>query len=105
MDVIESIGMQYAHTCPCVHTYTSTHTHVHTHTTHHTHTHTPQCGNMAREGLRTLVVGKRVLTEEQYTGFEVRRDGARPSCRKRDGSHLEKGVGLGPRAGRGMGDT
>jgi len=31
-----------------------------------------ECGNMAREGLRTLVVGKRVLTEEQYTGFEAR---------------------------------
>ena len=32
----------------------------------------PQCGNMAREGLRTLVAGKRVLTEEQYASFEVR---------------------------------
>ena len=31
----------------------------------------PQCGNMAREGLRTLVVGKKVLSEEQYTVFEV----------------------------------
>lgn len=31
-----------------------------------------QCGNMAREGLRTLVVGKKVLSEEQYTTFEVR---------------------------------
>ena len=30
-----------------------------------------QCGNMAREGLRTLVVGKKILTEEQYTSFEV----------------------------------
>ena len=30
-----------------------------------------QCGNMAREGLRTLVVAKRVLTEEQYQDFEV----------------------------------
>ncbi len=26
---------------------------------------------MVREGLRTLVVGKRVLTEDQYTSFEV----------------------------------
>ena len=25
-----------------------------------------ETGNMAREGLRTLVVGKKVLTEEQY---------------------------------------
>ena len=30
-----------------------------------------QCGNMAREGLRTLVVAKKVLTEEQYQDFEV----------------------------------
>ena len=30
-----------------------------------------QCGNMAREGLRTLVVGKKVLTDEQYITFEV----------------------------------
>ena len=29
---------------------------------------------MAREGLRTLVVGKRVLTEEQYVSFEVSAD-------------------------------
>lgn len=32
---------------------------------------TLQCGNMAREGLRTLVVAKKVLTEEQYQDFEV----------------------------------
>ena len=30
-----------------------------------------QCGNMAREGLRTLVVSKKVLSEEQYQDFEV----------------------------------
>lgn len=30
-----------------------------------------QCGNMAREGLRTLVVAKKSLSEEQYTDFEV----------------------------------
>ena len=30
-----------------------------------------QCGNMAREGLRTLVVAKKVLTEDQYVDFEV----------------------------------
>lgn len=30
-----------------------------------------ECGNMAREGLRTLVVAKKVLTEEQYLDFEV----------------------------------
>jgi len=27
---------------------------------------------MAREGLRTLVVAKKTLTEEQYADFEVR---------------------------------
>ena len=30
-----------------------------------------QSGNMAREGLRTLVVSKKVLSEEQYQDFEV----------------------------------
>ena len=30
-----------------------------------------QCGNMAREGFRTLVVAKKVLTEDQYQDFEV----------------------------------
>lgn len=30
-----------------------------------------ECGNMAREGLRTLVVAKKQLTEEQYLDFEV----------------------------------
>ena len=31
-----------------------------------------ECGNMAREGLRTLVVAKKHLTEEQYLDFEAR---------------------------------
>lgn len=31
-----------------------------------------ECGNMAREGLRTLVVAKKTLSEEQYLDFEVR---------------------------------
>ncbi|ERE70332.1 putative phospholipid-transporting ATPase IIB [Cricetulus griseus] len=31
-----------------------------------------QCGNMAREGLRVLVVAKKSLTEEQYQDFEAR---------------------------------
>ncbi|KAJ8041253.1 putative phospholipid-transporting ATPase IIB [Holothuria leucospilota] len=31
-----------------------------------------ECGNMAREGLRTLVVAKKALTEEQYAYFEGR---------------------------------
>lgn len=30
-----------------------------------------ESGNMAREGLRTLVVAKKVLTEDQYNDFEV----------------------------------
>lgn len=31
-----------------------------------------ECGNMAREGLRTLVFGKRQLTEEEYSQFARR---------------------------------
>ncbi|CAF0909288.1 unnamed protein product [Didymodactylos carnosus] len=31
-----------------------------------------ECSNMAREGLRTLVVAKKILTEEQYQEFEQR---------------------------------
>ncbi|KAK2560742.1 putative phospholipid-transporting ATPase IIB [Acropora cervicornis] len=31
-----------------------------------------ECGNMAREGLRTLVVAKKVLTEDHYQDFEHR---------------------------------
>lgn len=31
-----------------------------------------ECGNMAREGLRTLVVAKKVITEEQFADFEYR---------------------------------
>lgn len=30
-----------------------------------------ECGNMARDGLRTLVVARKSLTEEQYFDFEV----------------------------------
>ena len=30
-----------------------------------------EVGNMAREGLRTLVVARKVLTEDQYLDFEV----------------------------------
>ncbi|XP_043462367.1 probable phospholipid-transporting ATPase IIA isoform X2 [Leptopilina heterotoma] len=36
-----------------------------------------ECGNMAREGLRTLVVAKKHLTEEQYLDFEARYNAAR----------------------------
>jgi len=36
-----------------------------------------ECGNMAREGLRTLVVAKKSLTEEQYLDFETRYNAAR----------------------------
>lgn len=31
-----------------------------------------QCDNMARSGLRTLVVARKILTPEQYTDFEMR---------------------------------
>lgn len=31
-----------------------------------------QCDNMARSGLRTLVVARKILTQEQYTDFEMR---------------------------------
>lgn len=42
-----------------------------------------ECGNMAREGLRTLVVAKRTLTEEQYQDFESRHAQARLSVHDR----------------------
>ena len=31
-----------------------------------------ECINLAQKGLRTLVVARKVLTNEQYTHFEVR---------------------------------
>ncbi|XP_069425308.1 probable phospholipid-transporting ATPase IIB isoform X6 [Ovis canadensis] len=42
-----------------------------------------ECGNMAREGLRTLVVAKRALTEEQYQDFESRYNQAKLSLHDR----------------------
>ncbi|XP_022186927.2 probable phospholipid-transporting ATPase IIB isoform X1 [Nilaparvata lugens] len=42
-----------------------------------------ECGNMAREGLRTLVVAKKTLTEEQYLDFETRYNAARMSVSDR----------------------
>ncbi|XP_069687692.1 probable phospholipid-transporting ATPase IIB isoform X2 [Periplaneta americana] len=42
-----------------------------------------ECGNMAREGLRTLVVAKKTLTEEQYMDFETRYNAARMSVSDR----------------------
>lgn len=42
-----------------------------------------ECGNMAREGLRTLVVAKKVLTEEQYQDFESRYNQAKVSINDR----------------------
>lgn len=42
-----------------------------------------ESGNMAREGLRTLVVAKKVLTEEQYNDFETRYNAARLSISDR----------------------
>ncbi|XP_061428126.1 probable phospholipid-transporting ATPase IIB isoform X3 [Lethenteron reissneri] len=42
-----------------------------------------ECGNMAREGLRTLVVAKKTLTEEQYQDFESRYSQAKLSVHDR----------------------
>ncbi|XP_043299698.1 probable phospholipid-transporting ATPase IIB isoform X2 [Cervus canadensis] len=42
-----------------------------------------ECGNMAREGLRTLVVAKKALTEEQYQDFESRYNQAKLSLHDR----------------------
>ncbi|TRY88260.1 hypothetical protein DNTS_022639 [Danionella cerebrum] len=42
-----------------------------------------ECGNMAREGLRTLVVAKKSLTEEQYQDFENRYNQAKLSLTDR----------------------
>uniref|UniRef100_A0A8B9HVU4 Phospholipid-transporting ATPase n=1 Tax=Astyanax mexicanus TaxID=7994 RepID=A0A8B9HVU4_ASTMX len=41
------------------------------------------CGNMAREGLRTLVVAKKSLSEEQYQDFESRYNQAKLSLHDR----------------------
>lgn len=42
-----------------------------------------ESGNMAREGLRTLVVAKKMLTEDQYNDFEMRYNAARLSLTDR----------------------
>ncbi|KAJ8949373.1 hypothetical protein NQ314_008233 [Rhamnusium bicolor] len=42
-----------------------------------------EVGNMARDGLRTLVVAKKILTEEQYLDFETRYNVARLSTTDR----------------------
>ncbi|XP_074644613.1 putative phospholipid-transporting ATPase IIB isoform X2 [Tubulanus polymorphus] len=42
-----------------------------------------ETGNMAREGLRTLVVAKKILTEEQYADFENRYHQAKMSIQDR----------------------
>uniref|UniRef100_A0A452GZ81 Phospholipid-transporting ATPase n=1 Tax=Gopherus agassizii TaxID=38772 RepID=A0A452GZ81_9SAUR len=42
-----------------------------------------ECGNMAREGLRTLVVAKKSLTEEQHQDFENRYNQAKLSIHDR----------------------
>ncbi|CAD5119096.1 DgyrCDS7742 [Dimorphilus gyrociliatus] len=42
-----------------------------------------ECGNMAREGLRTLVVAKKSLTEDQYIDFEQRFNNAKMSVEQR----------------------
>jgi phospholipid-translocating ATPase len=42
-----------------------------------------ESGNMAREGLRTLVVAKKILTEDQYNDFEAKYNSARLSVTDR----------------------
>lgn len=42
-----------------------------------------ECGNMARDGLRTLVVARKLLSEEQYNDFEHRYNAARMSVTDR----------------------
>ncbi|XP_013389080.1 probable phospholipid-transporting ATPase IIB [Lingula anatina] len=42
-----------------------------------------ECGNMAREGLRTLVVAKKTLSEDQYKDFESRYHQAKLSVQDR----------------------
>lgn len=43
-----------------------------------------ECGNLAREGLRTLVVAKKVLTEDQYQEFQSRYHQAKMSVQDRN---------------------
>eukprot|EP00112_Aurelia_sp_Birch-Aquarium-sp1_P022096 Seg6113.1 transcript_id=Seg6113.1/GoldUCD/mRNA.D3Y31 product="putative phospholipid-transporting ATPase IIB" protein_id=Seg6113.1/GoldUCD/D3Y31 len=43
-----------------------------------------ECGNMAREGLRTLVVAKKSLSQEQYDDFEYRYSQAKLSIEDRN---------------------
>jgi phospholipid-translocating ATPase len=43
-----------------------------------------ECGNLAREGLRILVVGKKELTEEEYADFESRYTQAKLSVHDRN---------------------
>ncbi|XP_060556239.1 probable phospholipid-transporting ATPase IIB isoform X2 [Ruditapes philippinarum] len=43
-----------------------------------------ECGNLAREGLRTLVVARKVLTEEQYQEFQNRHHQAKMSVQDRN---------------------
>ncbi|KAK6186527.1 hypothetical protein SNE40_008550 [Patella caerulea] len=43
-----------------------------------------ECGNMAREGLRTLVVAKKTLSEDQYQDFESRYHQAKMSIQDRN---------------------
>jgi len=47
-----------------------------------------ECGNMAREGLRTLVVAKKTLTQEQYDDFEYRYSQAKLSLEDRNNKAL-----------------
>lgn len=59
-----------------------------------------ECGNMAREGLRTLVFGKKSLSPSEYERFQARYNEARTAITDRDGKtqqvmeSLENGLEL-----------
>ncbi|XP_065676053.1 probable phospholipid-transporting ATPase IIA [Hydra vulgaris] len=48
-----------------------------------------ECGNMAREGLRTLVVAKKAITDEQYADFEYRYNQAKLAMEERSAKMLK----------------
>jgi phospholipid-translocating ATPase len=60
-----------------------------------------ECGNMAREGLRTLVIGRKRLTDEGYRNFEAKHREAQLNLGDRNAAiarvvaeHLERDLDL-----------
>jgi phospholipid-translocating ATPase len=60
-----------------------------------------ECGNMAREGLRTLVIGRKRLSNEAYRSFDARHREAQLNLRDRNAAiadviaeHLERDLDL-----------